>query len=84
MPRIRESTPKIAASKTAETEPAWVQRQIRQATPGLIESITCPYCSSNVILGAENLCCEPISQATVTVLYGVKFQDLCRIVGLAA
>lgn len=62
---------------------AWVQHQIRQATLGLIESLACPYCGSNVILGAEKLCCEPISQATAIVLYDVEARDLCETGDLA-
>ena len=57
---------------------AWVLDQIRQAVRGAIDSITCPYCGSNVVLGVEKLCCESVSQATGIVLEYMEVENLCE------
>lgn len=47
---------------------AWVEYQICQVTLGYLDSISCPYCGSSVRMGVEKMCCDPIGEATATVL----------------
>lgn len=51
---------------------AWVQTQICRVALGYIDSIACPYCGSDVTLGVEKLCCEPLGEATAAVLYRME------------
>jgi hypothetical protein len=55
---------------------ARVECQIRQAMLGNLLSIACPYCLSNVVLGAQTLCCGPMGDATDTVLHRLEKEVL--------
>jgi hypothetical protein len=47
---------------------AWIEHQIRQVILGNLESIACPYCGSDVVIGEEKLCCMPMGDVTAALL----------------
>src|SRR5450631_2032950 len=53
---------------TSAQKAAWVEYQIRQATLGNLDSIACPFCGSNVVLGVERLCCKPMFDVAAILL----------------
>jgi hypothetical protein len=63
---------------------AWAKYQICQAALGFSESITCPYCDSDVVLGAEKLCCDPMGVATSIVLDQMELEGLRNSAMIAA
>jgi len=62
---------------------AWVECQILQIMMGNLRFIDCPYCLSSVLLGGQALCCEPIGEATDTVLHRLENELLCETDGFA-
>lgn len=66
----RAKAPTDAAHKFA-----WVEAQIRQAILGRATSISCPYCSSNVVLGEEKLCCDQMGEATTALLQRMEAEE---------
>jgi hypothetical protein len=54
---------------------AWVGHQIRRVTLGHSDSVACPYCQSTVILGVQRLCCDPMGEATETVLRHIETES---------
>ena len=68
--------PTGSSPMSAEQKFAWVEYQINQAMLGNIESIACPYCGSNVMLGVEKLCCEPMGVATATLLSRLEEEEI--------
>jgi hypothetical protein len=59
---------------------ARVESQVRRATLGGITSLDCPYCSSNVTLGVEKLCCTKMGEAVETVLTRMEAEDISETV----
>jgi hypothetical protein len=53
---------------TSVQQAAWAEHQLREAAMGNLDSIVCPYCGSNVLLGIEEFCCGPMIEATAILL----------------
>jgi hypothetical protein len=64
------------ARRTPAEQFARVDCQIRQASLGRIGSLVCLYCSSNVMLGVEKLCCVRMGEAADAVLRRMEPEDL--------
>jgi len=60
---------------------AWIEYQIRQVTLGNLNAIACPYCGSSVVMGVEKLCCEPMGDATLTLLRSMEVADSVSLTG---
>jgi hypothetical protein len=63
---------------------AWVEHQIHQVTLGNIDSVACPYCGSNVMIGVEGLCCRPMGDAATTLLERIEAKEVQQQVKDAA
>jgi hypothetical protein len=70
------SEKRVKARRTHAEPFARVDYQIRQASLGRLASLVCPYCSSNVMLGVEKLCCVPMGEAVDAVLRRMEPEDL--------
>ena len=60
----------------------WAEYQIRQVVVGRMESVACPFCLSNVILGEDKLCCGSMIAAATTVLRRMETEGLAETDGL--
>lgn len=74
-PENRESEFRQGAMQKSDS----AERQIRQAMLGMTDSIVCPYCSSNVMLGAEKLCCEPMGEVVANLLHRTEIEQLRKM-----
>ena len=61
---------------------AWAERRIRQWALGNMKSIECPYCLSRATSGVEKLYCEPMGEATETVLRHMETESSARRMAL--
>jgi len=77
-PRFRRVTENITneIALTFAKKTAWVERQIRQATLGNLDSIACPFCGSTVVWGVERLCCKTMDDVTAIFLNGMETNEL--------
>jgi hypothetical protein len=62
----------------------WAEYQVRQGVPGLMKSISCPFCLFDVVLGEDKLCCDSMVAVAATGLRGMEAESLSETAGFYA